>query len=145
MNRITQALTTASTIGIIHGPSVSREVRATLDKFSRKFPLPLLLVSGGPLKDLPLLDEEVQTVAELLRFCDLLLAFPVLDCPPKLIELPSRVPMPKSAWEPWEAMAKAISMDKPTICWSNAELHELPLWLMPMGGGWWYGQKTTLF
>ena len=120
-------------------------MRATLDKFSRKFPLSILMMKGTPLKDFPLLEAEVQSVADLLRFCDLLLAFPVLDCPPKLIELPSRVPMPKLGWEPWEAMAKAISMDIPTICWSNADLHQPPPWLVQMGGGWWRGQMTTLF
>jgi hypothetical protein len=33
-------------------------------------------------------------------------------------------------------MANAIRLDIPTLCWSNADLHEPPLWLMQLGGGW---------
>jgi hypothetical protein len=142
MNPITTALTTASTIGIITGPSVSREVREALDKLSSKYPRGWLVLERSPLKDSLMVDQEYSSANMLIKDCDVLVAFPVLECPPALLELP---PSLIQATTPWEAMANAIRLDIPTLCWSNADLHEPPLWLMQLGGGWWSGQKTTLF
>ena len=142
MNPITQALTAASTIGIVHGPSVSREVRKALGKLSGRYPLDWLVLERSPLKNSLMVDQEYSSINMLLKNCDVLAAFPVLECPPALLELP---PSLIQATTPWDAMANAIRLDKPTICWSNAELHEPPPWLVPMGGGWWRGQRTTLF
>jgi hypothetical protein len=142
MNPITAALTAASTIGIVHGPSVSREVREALEKLSGKYSKGWLVLERSPLKNSLMVDREYSSINMLIEDCDVLAAFPVLECPPRLLELP---PSLIRATTPWEAMANAIRLDIPTICWSNADLHPPPPWLVPMGGGWWRGQRTTLF
>jgi hypothetical protein len=141
-NPITAALTNASTIGIIHGPSVSREVNMTLEKFSSKYPKGWLVLERSPLKNSLMVDREYSSINMLLEDCDVLAAFPVLECPQALLELP---PSLIQATTPWEAMANALRLEIPTVCWSNADFHQPPPWLVPMGGGWWRGRRTTLF
>jgi hypothetical protein len=121
---------------------VSREVREALEKLSGKYPMGWLVLERSPLKNSLMVDREYSGINMLLEDCDVLVAFPVLECPVKLLELP---PSLIQATNPWEAMANAIRMEIPTVCWSNADLHEPPPWLVPMGGGWWRGGRTTLF